>query len=46
MGPNMLPSFDYPIPCKQMNHWVVLLLLYLVLGLMLYMKYDYALLLL
>jgi hypothetical protein len=29
-----------------MNYWVVLLLLYLVLGLMLYMNYDHALLLL
>jgi hypothetical protein len=31
MGPNRLPSFVYPTPCKQMNYWVVLLLLYLVL---------------
>ena len=46
MGPNRLPSFDCPTPCKQMNYWVVLLLLYLVLGLMLYMNYDHALLLL
>jgi hypothetical protein len=29
-----------------MNYWVVLLLVYLVLGLMLYMNYDHALLLL
>jgi hypothetical protein len=29
-----------------MNYWVVLLLLYLVLGLMLYTNYDHALLLL
>jgi hypothetical protein len=33
MGPNMLPSFVYPTHCKQMNYWVVFLLLYLVLGL-------------
>jgi hypothetical protein len=26
------PSFVYPIPCKQMNYWVVLLSLYLVFG--------------
>jgi hypothetical protein len=45
MGPNRLPSFVYPIPCKQMNFWVVLRLLYLVLELMLYMNYDHALLL-
>jgi hypothetical protein len=30
------PSFAYPTPCKQMNYWVDLLLLYLVLGLMIY----------
>jgi hypothetical protein len=30
------PSFFYPTPCKQMNYWVDLLLLYLVFGLMLY----------
>jgi hypothetical protein len=30
------PSFVYSTPCKQMNYWVDLLLLYLVLGLMLY----------
>jgi hypothetical protein len=29
-------SIVYPTPCKQMNYWVVLLLLYLVLGLMIY----------
>jgi hypothetical protein len=29
-------SFVYPTPCKQMNYWVDLLLLYLVLGLMLF----------
>jgi hypothetical protein len=39
MGPNRLLSFVYPTPCKQMNYWVVLLLLYLVLGLMVYMIY-------
>jgi hypothetical protein len=27
------PSFVYPSPCRQMNYWVDLLLLYLVLGL-------------
>jgi hypothetical protein len=26
------PSFVYPTPCRQMNYWVYLLLLYLVLG--------------
>jgi hypothetical protein len=46
MGPNRLPSIVYPTPCKHMNYWVVLLLLYLVLGLMLCMNYDHALLLL
>jgi hypothetical protein len=45
MGPNKLPNFVYSIPCKQMKYWVVLLLLYLVLGLMIYMNYDHALLL-
>jgi hypothetical protein len=30
------PSFVYPTPYKQMNYWVDMLLLYLVLGLMLY----------
>jgi hypothetical protein len=30
------PSFVYLTPCKQMNYWVDLLLLYLVVGLMLY----------
>jgi hypothetical protein len=30
------PSFVYLTPCKQTNYWVDLLLLYLVLGLMLY----------
>jgi hypothetical protein len=46
MGPNKLPSFVYPTPCKQINYWVVLLLLYLVLGLILYLNFDHALLLL
>jgi hypothetical protein len=46
MVPNRLPSFVYPTPCKQINYWVVLLLLYLVLGLILYLNYDHALLLL
>jgi hypothetical protein len=43
MGPNRLPSFIYPTPCKQMNYWVVLLLLYLVLGLILYLNLEHAL---
>jgi hypothetical protein len=43
MGPNRLPSFVYLIPCILMNYWVVLLLLYLVLGLILYINYDHAL---
>jgi hypothetical protein len=30
------PSIVYPTPCKQMNYWVVSLLLYLALGLMIY----------
>jgi hypothetical protein len=30
-GPNRFPSIVYPPPCKQMNYWVDLLLLYLVL---------------
>jgi hypothetical protein len=46
MGPNRLSSFVYPTPCKQTNYWVVLLLLYLVFGLMLYINYDHAYLLL
>jgi hypothetical protein len=33
------PSIVYPTPCKQMNFWVVLLLLYLVLGLMLHYEH-------
>jgi hypothetical protein len=45
MGPNRLPSFVYPTPCIQMNYWVVLLFLYLVLKIMLYVTYDHALLL-
>jgi hypothetical protein len=44
MGPNELPSFVYPASYVQMNYWVVLLLLYLVLKLMLYMNYGHALL--
>jgi hypothetical protein len=36
------PSFVHPTPCKQMNYWVGLVLLYLVLGLMLYLNYDHA----
>jgi hypothetical protein len=45
MGPDRLHSLVYPVPCIQMNYWVVLLLLYLVLGLMLHINYDHALLL-
>jgi hypothetical protein len=36
------PSFVYPIPCKQLNYWVVLLLHYMVLGLMLHLNYDHV----
>jgi hypothetical protein len=46
MGPNRLSSFVYPTPCIQMNYWVVLLLLYLILGVILYVNHDPALLLL
>jgi hypothetical protein len=46
MVPNRLPNFVYPTPCIHMNYWVVLLFLYLVLGLILYLNYDHALLLL
>jgi hypothetical protein len=42
MGPNRFPSFVYPIPCKQINYWVDLLLLYLILGLMLHLNYDHV----
>jgi hypothetical protein len=44
MGPNRLPSFVYPTPCIQMNYWVVLLLLYLVLGVITFMNYHHVLL--
>jgi hypothetical protein len=40
------PSFVHPTPCKKMNYWVILLFLYLVLGLILYLNYDHALLIL
>jgi hypothetical protein len=33
LDPIGYPSFVYPTPCRQMNNWVALLLLYLVLGL-------------
>jgi uncharacterized membrane protein HdeD (DUF308 family) len=46
MGSNRLYSFVYPTPWKQMNYWLVLLLLYLVFGLMLNINYDHVLLLL
>jgi hypothetical protein len=46
MGQNRLPSFVHPTTCKQMNYLVALLLLYLVSGLILYLDYDHALLLL
>jgi hypothetical protein len=42
MGPNRFPSFVYPTPYRQMNYWVDLLLLYLVLGLMLQLNYDHV----
>jgi hypothetical protein len=42
MGPNRLPSFVHPTLCIQMNFWVVLLLLYLVLGAILYVNHDHA----
>jgi hypothetical protein len=45
MRPNRLSSFVYRTPCIEMNYWVVLLLLYLVLRLMLPTNYDHALLL-
>jgi hypothetical protein len=44
MRPNRLPSFVYPTPCIQINYWVVLLLLYMILGLMLFMIRDHVLL--
>jgi hypothetical protein len=28
----MLPCFVYPIPCIQINYWIVFILVYLVLG--------------
>jgi hypothetical protein len=43
MGPNRLPCLVYHVPHIQMNYWVVLLLLYIVLGLMLHMNYDHVL---
>jgi hypothetical protein len=46
MRPNRLSSFVSPTPCIRINYWVVLLLLYMILGLMLYINYDHALLLL
>jgi hypothetical protein len=45
MGTNRLPSFVYPTPYIRMNYWVVLLLLNLVLGVILYVNHDHALLL-
>jgi hypothetical protein len=36
------PSFVYPTPCRQMNYWLDLLLLYLVLGLMLHLNYGHV----
>jgi hypothetical protein len=41
---NNLPSFVYPTPWKQINYWIVLLLLYLVFWLMLLMNYGHVLL--
>jgi hypothetical protein len=46
MGPNRLPSFVYPTPCIQIDYWVVLILLHMILGSMLYMNYDHVILLL
>jgi hypothetical protein len=43
MGPNKLSSFVHSTPYIQMNYWVVLLLLYLVLSVILYMNYDHTL---
>jgi hypothetical protein len=43
MGPNKSPNFVCTTSCKQMNYWVVSLLLYLVLGLILYLNYDHDL---
>jgi hypothetical protein len=40
MGPMGFPSLVYPPPCKQMNYWVDLLLLYLVLEKMFH--YDHV----
>jgi hypothetical protein len=42
MRSNRLPTFVHPTPCIQMNYLVVLLLFYLVLGLILYLNYDHA----
>jgi hypothetical protein len=42
MRPNRLPSFVYPTPCKQMNYWVLLLLLYLFFGLILLMNHAHV----
>jgi hypothetical protein len=42
MGPNRLPNFAYPTPCKQINYWVVLLMLYLVSGLMIFIIHDHV----
>jgi hypothetical protein len=36
------PNFVHPTPCRQMNYWIDLLLLYLVLGLMLHLNYDHV----
>jgi L-asparagine transporter-like permease len=36
MGPNRSPYSDFLLPCSPLNHWVVLLLLYIVLGLILH----------
>jgi hypothetical protein len=45
MGPNRLPNLVYLTPCILMNYWVVLILIYLVLGLILHMNYNHVLLL-
>jgi hypothetical protein len=45
MEPNRLPNLVYLTPCILMNYWVVLILIYLVLGLILHINYNHVLLL-
>jgi hypothetical protein len=42
MRPNMFTCFVYPTPCRQMDYWEDILLLYLVLGSMLHLNYDHV----